>query len=113
MQCGTRTLGLSRSLDSTYLTQPSSHSVKSSRVEVIFPSFSMTLSHLSLQIRWADSTIRIRYRRVFTLFILPFSCLNVTAGLPKMLPKFAFIVAIGGELYFFAHNAFTRAHIVD
>ena len=51
------------------------HLFFTSRVGDIFLSFWMTLSHLSLQIRWADSTIRIRYRRVFPLFILLFSCL--------------------------------------
>ena len=58
-------------------------------------------------------SIRIRYRRVFPPFILPFSRLNDTAGLPKMLPRLRFIVAIGGELYFFTHSASTRAHISD
>ena len=30
-----------------------------------------------------------------------------------MLPRLRFIVAIGGELYFFTHSASTRAHISD
>ena len=75
-----------------------------SRVGDIFPSFWITLSHLSLHIKWADSAIGTRYRRVFPSFISPSSCLNVTAGLPKILPRSGLIDASGDHLILFPHH---------
>src|SRR5215475_12554026 len=68
----------------------------------------MRLSHLSFQIRWADSDVSILNSLFFAERGFPFLSLNIAEPHPIIVP----CVILGQLLYFFSHNSSARDQII-